>query len=491
VNNPKSKMKGVTVLAIMGILVGSYLGGKMSNTGTVEYEFAEVYDAVGSCEEGSFMGGCSACKECAAYEYNGGGCSYFKDTLCVLCEPIKNCGTVEDEESGKLIPAVVCDDGFNEVCNLCQNGYWDPDCKPCKVCDAGFYETVQCTQDNDTECEACTECDDNQFLSTACTYTSDSECTDCTICTPGDFSEVVCQKMETVYTETADTVCTTCTECADTEGSYVTTTCSITADTKCADDERCEEGEYINEVMEAGTWDTLGDRRSCHTCTKLAGGKFVQWKCDRDDFKDGLHMKCTQCADCGTDNDDCDVDAMGEYQLKTCTDTSDTVCPSCPPVKNCEDGFVKCDDAKSSECQQCSEGFYGDNCCYEKAFSACGTMTTRERRADAYGYDGESTEEFIEFCLSLCEEFPDCMAFEIEDGGTDYESSGEFVRGGRGDQCYFKSAYSQLTNDFAQDCYSNTCRQGDNFRDFDQYEEAGLISQANALVSSHKNGSNH
>ena len=35
-------MRAVTIVAIAAILVGSYLGGKMSSTGVVEYEFAEV-----------------------------------------------------------------------------------------------------------------------------------------------------------------------------------------------------------------------------------------------------------------------------------------------------------------------------------------------------------------------------------------------------------------------------------------------------------------
>merc|ERR1712093_811624 len=78
------------------------------------------------------------------------------------------------------------------------------------------------------------------------------------------------------------------------------------------------------------------------------------------------------------------------------------------------------------------------------------------------------------------------MAFELPDGGEDYELSGTDDFSGRGGRCFFKAAYTQLTNSFEQDCYSNICRQGENFMDFTQYEDEGLIKQAHALYHSHK-----
>jgi len=462
-------MRGVTVLAIMGVLVGSYLGGKMTSTGVVEYEFAEVYNAVGRCDEGTFMGGCSDCKECSKFQYNGGGCSYFKDTLCVLCEPIHKCGQIEDA-SGKLIPAITCTDGFDHVCSKCVNGYWDQDCKPCAVCEAGTYETVQCNQKRNTECAPCTECEDGQFLSKACTYTSDSECTKCSICDQGTYADIKCQFMETVYTITPDTVCEPCSKPED--GTYVTDPCTVTADTKFDDCSTCEPlKEFISEACFAGTIMESGEDIKCTDCVTRRDSQYTVWHCDSNDVNDSLHKKCSECVE-------------NEWQFAPCSATSDTVCPDCTKIDNCAKQMERCTDAADQTCKECENGYYGEDCCFEKQFSACGSMTTRERRADAYGYEGNTNEEFIQFCLELCNEFPDCMAFEVEDGGENYQDSGTNGLGGRGAQCYFKSAYTQLTEDYTQDCYSNVCRQGDSFMDFTKYQDKELIDQAHALITS-------
>jgi len=466
-------MKAVTCLAIMGILVGSYLGGKMTNTGVVEYEYAEVYNAVGACDEGTFMGGCSDCKECTKFQYNGGGCSYFKDTLCVLCEPIAHCGQVEDE-SGKLIPAITCTDAFDHICHKCENGYWDLDCKPCAVCEAGTYETVQCSQAANTECAPCTECRDGEYLSKACTYTSDSECSECSVCEQGKYADVACQFMETVYTVTDDTVCEPCTEPAD--GQFVTDPCTVTADTKFEDCGSCTHmKQYISEACYAGTTMKEGADIKCTDCVQRRKSQYTVWHCDATDVHDSLHKKCSECVD-------------NEYMHQACTATSDTLCPDCTKIDNCKSTMERCTDGTDQTCKECEEGFFGEDCCFEKQFSACGSMTTRERRADAYGYEGNTNEEFIQFCLELCEEFPDCMAFEVEDGGEDFKDSGSNTLGGKGALCYFKSAFTQLTEQYEYDCYSNVCRQGDSFMDFTKYEIKELIDQAHALITSHANG---
>jgi len=439
-------MKAVTVLAIAGVLVGSYLGGQMTSpTKTASYEFAEVYEAVGTCTEGTFMGGCADCIKCAPYEYNGGGCSYFKDTLCVLCTDIKHCSTITTD-SGTLIPAITCTDSFDHVCSECENGYYDVDCKPCQVCEQGFYEASVCTQNSNTVCAACTTCGSTEFLSKACTYTSDSECTDCTVCTPGDYSEHKCQQMETVYTETADTVCSTCPEPAD--GMFVSELCTITTPTKFTPCDACTpREEYIDSACEAGSWDTSGAQIECNSCTKRRNTEYTVWHCDSMGFKDSLHTSCSDCQD-------------GEYLFAECTASSDTLCPDCKAVPHCQDGATVCSNADDSTCTSCSQDFFGATCAYEKSYSACGSMTTRERRADAYGYTGETNDEFIAFCLQLCDEFPDCMAFEIEDGGDSADASCDESLGGRGAQCYFKSSYTALSDDYSQDCYSNIVRQG-------------------------------
>jgi hypothetical protein len=283
--------------------------------------------------------------------------------------------------------------------------------------------------------------------------------------------------MDNVYTITTDTVCSPCTE--PRKGQFVSTLCTIVADTKFSECGSCvEREEYIVDTCDAGSWNAFGEDISCTDCTTQAGDQYTVWHCDSTGFKDSLHADCSDCQD-------------GEYLFAECSDSSDTVCPDCTGIANCGEGSVRCSDSTDSTCVECSDGFYGDTCCYEKQYSACGSMTTRERRADQYGYEGNSNEEFVTFCLELCDEFPDCMAFEVEDGGESYEQSGDNALSTKGAKCHFKSSFTQLTNDFTQDCYSNICRQGESFLDFSQYEEEGLLDQAKALVHSHKNGKNH
>merc|ERR1711998_138588 len=67
--------------------------------------------------------------------------------------------------------------------------------------------------------------------------------------------------------------------------------------------------------------------------------------------------------------------------------------------------------------------------------------------------------EFVEFCMMLCDEFPDCMAFETQDdegGISDASKAGGKVVSGnglRGREHVFRG------EDPTYDCYSNVCRQ--------------------------------
>lgn len=291
---------------------------------------------------------------------------------------------------------------------------------------------------------------------------------------------------ENVYTKGVQTVCEVCTEPAD--DMYVTSTCTVTKDTEFAWCNRCGTGSVATETREAiaegeayiddqcvpGKWDTLGHEVTCADCTKRNPKQYTVWHCDSTDIHDSLHAQCSECA-------------YGEYQFAECTDSADTVCPVCTGIENCKDGKVQCTNANDSVCDECEDGFFGPTCCYEQSLSACGSMTTRERRANQYGFEDEGDNvAFIQFCLEMCDEFPDCMAFEVQDGGEDFTGSGANEFSGRGASCYFKSAYSQLTTSFEQDCYSNICRQGEGFLDFTQYEEQELVAQAHALYTSHK-----
>jgi len=146
---------------------------------------------------------------------------------------------------------------------------------------------------------------------------------------------------------------------------------------------------------------------------------------------------------------------------------------------------------KWSKCGQwksgCKEGFFGQSCCYHKHPYSCGVITTRERSGRRMGYpkagtvaervDGNNVRaDFAEFCMSLCSEFPDCLAVELEDGGTFAKPDGSVNELADTKACYFKSAFTQdqrfrwkgayeddngvkREGDPKFDCYSNTCRQ--------------------------------
>merc|ERR1711988_129860 len=71
---------------------------------------------------------------------------------------------------------------------------------------------------------------------------------------------------------------------------------------------------------------------------------------------------------------------------------------------------------------------------------------------------------FAEFCMSLCDEFPDCLAVEVVDGGTKDEPEGTPDERNEYKKCFFKSEYKDddgklVKGNPAKDCYSNTCRQ--------------------------------
>lgn len=508
----------LAVLGLMATLAVAFYGGRGSINVTAEYSHADVVAAVGTCEEGMFMGGCTACGTCADWEYAAGGCTYFKDTFCTLCEPIKNCP--QDQ--------IRCDTKDNHRCLECDPGFWGGsmtddgsymagDCKPCLVCEAGFYELEKCTQSSNTVCQACTECNDEQFTSTACTYFTNTICTTCTSCPVDTFTEVNCQTNSesglslpaSVYTVRPDTVCTVCAEprhngiaglnaIPDAEGplgprldEYVTDLCSILKDTTieectlcpCEDRESCE---YMTEYCTPGMRYELGFDTTCAGCTQRRGPReWEVFKCGGT--SDALWKECTTCMD-------------GEYMLSPCTVTSDTLCPSCNTnvaygkLEHCAEDMLRCTSGHNTEtgqdesdttCLECSDQWYGDTCCYHLNYASCGTLTTRERIARRYGFEGITNEDFVQFCLELCDEFPDCMAFETEDGGDSYDASGPANYISTTAACYFKASFSQEEIDLDQlssgvqsnslmvfkgddprfDCYSNVCRQHAAFSD--------------------------
>jgi len=453
--------KGLVLIATVAVLGVAFLAGRKSFGVTSPYDHAEVVDALTEkCEEGTFINGCSPCKECERYEYAAGGCSYFQDTFCVLCTEIPHCQ--QDN--------IICTSKFDHTCTQCDTGYWDVTCKPCTICPNNFYADTPCSQDQDTVCKPCSSCNEEEFVERTCQYASevagtedgDTICTPCTVCSVGTFTYEKCQNMgsyvdgnkieqDAVYTVTADTVCKDCTVCD--EGTFVEETCTIEVDTTCTTCTSCEDGLYIGELCEVGEPLVNGKDSVCKDCSTKPLG-VTHWEVFHcGGTSDALFKECSICQ-------------KGEYQKEACSETSDSVCPDCDAINHCADGKIVCTSPEDEVCEECEVDFYNADCCYQKTYQDCGTPSSRERIAARFGFDiradDASNEKFIETCMMLCDEMPDCMAFEVidgDDGTLEASGSNDFVS--KTATCFFKGSYTKRPKGRVDmDCYSNVCRQG-------------------------------
>jgi len=457
----------VLLVAVLNVAI-CFFAGRRSISATQPYDFDDVVNANTNCGNHHFIGGCNKCGGCESWEYAAGGCSYFKDRFCTLCEPIKNCPQHN----------IRCTDKNDHHCLECDAGYWGKDCKPCKACKTGLWETQECTQTSDAVCERCSECGKDQFTSTACTYFSDTKCTDCHHCVPSidGWTIETCQTAKesglefpsSVYTVRPDTVCEPCTQPVhdgphfpwhekDGDTSHVQTDqmvtmiCTEFADTKLVDCHQCpcddrQTCQFMDEYCEPG--DVLtnpGRDTKCKDCKKIRGGG----KTDAD-FTAGVEWELFRCG--GTSDavfKPCQICMDGEYEASACSQTADTLCPKCNTdvaygqLDQCKDTHFVCTNAQDTKCDECHEGWWGETCCYHRYYGSCGTMTTKERIPRRLGYEGITTEEFLDYCIMLCDEFPSCMAFEIEDGGTTLHESGNNSFQGKTAGCFFKGAFSQ------------------------------------------------
>jgi len=343
---------------------------------------------------------------------------------------------------------------------------------------------------------------------------SDTECEACLPCLEGDFCDVQCQRGD-IHNVGAPTSCSSCLECPTMQ--FATRSCTIAyeGNTECTMCSECQDGEYISTECEQGdpydeeqhfVPNVLGTDTQCAKCTEIKEGQWTVFPCSQQHTSDAVYQECSVCQ-------------PGEYKFAECTETSDTVCPSCPDsfdtiqlgdnsfksglqycenVEGTERQMLRCaaaeDDqgnivAGQSTCGEwtspiarqdrcvapyagepncgewesyCQDGYSGKSCCYHGHDTNCGTLTSRERGGRRNGYlQNLSVDraaelgvewDFVGFCRDLCDEFPDCMAFEIKKDGSD-------------ETCYFKASYTQnqknqwVGADDTYSCWSNTCRQ--------------------------------
>jgi len=220
----------------------------------------------------------------------------------------------------------------------------------------------------------------NQWFSSDCTEWSNSECTDCTFC----------DATRTLF--------------------------SIG-------------GEFIDQYCIHGDIATFGADTICQDCTDVMEGYYESERCSPLGTTDAVWTLCTQCK-------------QGQWEHFPCQLSTDTICPPCYPVNHCAQVNTMCAnglneesndsvcvgfeaDAASPPAFACQQDFYVDNCRYWRTYADCGVGPGyRERTAKTGKFRGQSNNEFIAWCMMLCDEFPDCVGFEIDDGGDTWIRAG-------------------------------------------------------------------
>lgn len=455
VDEPKVE-KGSRKFAILAAVVAAscamFFAGRV-NAQPVGYTHEEVVNVGAYCQQGEFIGDCQKCKECQAFEYSNGGCSFFKDTFCSYCEPIANCKRENTECSTRL----------NQKCNECEcdkeitawnqvvkeearagdetySCYFGEQCKPCKVCPKGEYQITACDGvAQDTECKPCKSCGDDMYVSKPCSYDSDTECEACTSCDAKGMQTTMESQCTGRLGENDMFVAGKQTECMDCKTcsafSFVEGVCENEKNTECTTCSDCEEGEYIlNECNKDTPVTATGADTVCQKCSllkdPLESGAFLKTLCEPLGDSDFEYSICTKCK-------------HGEYETKDCffgdekTVGDDRTCANCNGIAKCDkNNFCTTDsDETCSRCDQpgaevidgrdkaffntwgtcCSDRSLGLQCEWTYHAAGCdeGQQNYMERTAKRGGFDGTTSAEFVLWCKLLCEESEPCTAFEV------------------------------------------------------------------------------
>jgi len=392
-----STRKITSVATVLCAVVVMFFAGRVYEGQASPYTHSEVMDISAKCGEGEFIGGCVGCKDCAPYEFENGGCSFFKDTFCSYCEPIKNCnreniecetredqicikcncadqvGNWTDIELGHFLDYEMFD--RPEFAETSQDAatyscYYDEQCVPCTVCPLGYFQTSACEQGDggmlgitvegihwhpnpypsggsgDTECQKCLDCTEDQWVSKKCTYFENTECTDCTHFTGAimdEWTSTKCYRFESTgpLYEGADALPTTCHKTA--EAQWYTEPCVEFADSEstdcymCLSDRTCDSmgGEYIRDHCVEGTTAEPGATTVCNKCSNADEfpGFYESTKCDPLDTHDAGWTECKICKE-------------GEYEHTGCHLYTDTICPPCFPINHCAPEHTICSEGR-------------------------------------------------------------------------------------------------------------------------------------------------
>ncbi len=446
-------------------------------------------------------------------------CSDRFDTTCRQCDcldPIKGWGEVEVEYFRNHYRTLI-GDGSNKAHIITQedinaNGvedatfecYWNEDCRPCTVCTSDnpgllrldleegeladeqdinspqdlldldgpgdYWQSVACSHEQDTQCEPCTICSNHEYTEKECSYFADAVCTACDYCQPGTWTHHECSA-SLVKEIGGDAECSDCSACGDDQ--WVSQRCwtYFHGDTQCKDCTLCDVGEviegyyrggfYIGEPCVAGDIWGEGSDTVCTPCTDHPGVDAGYWestRCAPDGEQDSVYSPCYVCT-------------QQEWEEVPCQPSADTICQDCTPIDHCPRENTVCTDPNNQICactdeEGCSSGhgcespdFLGEQCCYMRTFTACGGLSYREFTARLAGFEGSGTEEFIDWCRAMCDDFEECMAFEVVDGGTVDDATGDAPLGLPNSVCHLKDVASLINEDTSKDCWHNICRQ--------------------------------
>lgn len=217
--------KAGAVAAVVVAVCVMFFSGRVYKSATTPFSHTEVMDVAATCKKGSFIGGCQKCSKCQKYEFDNGGCTYFKDTFCSYCSPVDNCNRLLQtctNTKGKKIPTKChsCD-CTKHITNYGQatkeqkayyatrfkgakvfNCYFNKGqpwssalkntnanvpletCRACTVCPKKYFQTAKCNPKagTDTQCKPCTICKHHEYVDSPCTYSSDTVCKPCLNC---------------------------------------------------------------------------------------------------------------------------------------------------------------------------------------------------------------------------------------------------------------------------------------------------------------------
>jgi len=410
---------------------------------------------------------CARCTGCMSKEHPGGDSA--KSFATAVCKDSKDkdtglfkvgdagghsrCESCEQCKEGSFISSS-CETGHPHKEWMCRK-LADPKGTPTK-CDTGY--------DSETRQPQIKDKDEYVTTTVPAGLGKDSVCQDCTPRKGGEWTVFPCNPKHT-----SDAVHQKCSKCV--EGEYQFQECQDNSDTICPSCPNAREKLFKN---------MKGFKSGLQYCDTDPATGLPKTQCVASQDKDGASVpKSTKCGYWEGIKDTANFKYDGARHMLP--QDQDRCLPYTRGGQH--PSWSRCGQWKSG----CKEGFFGQSCCFHKHAYSCGVDTTRERSGKRLKYpkagteserqDGKNTRaDFAEFCMSLCSEFPDCLAVEVQDDGSFANPEGNLDESSDSKSCFFKSAFTQdqrfrwagaytdsdgvkREGDPKFDCYSNTCRQ--------------------------------